>query len=239
MYYMIKESNFNRLRGFKDNYRLVRAEIFSSGLFRGTGSTKFPILVALYERNNEGMSFDYIKNFRFRVLGGDQEFILSKYQSTDGYINKYPPRKKDPKRSPLGLYYYTFRDINSLKKNTAFMNKQHYNGIVVTVENFYKYAYLFAFKMLFQPANIWLYGNLSPLLDVQDLEKNKEQYVLYAIKANPVLKGLQWSSIQKITDFYGIKDSDTDSAGDLEKTIKYRLNDLVGAVIKTPVLVGS
>jgi hypothetical protein len=141
--YLIKEANFRRLRDFKDNYKLIKAEIFSSALFHGTGTVKFPILVALYEKTLSGMTFDYIRKYQFDVLDSSRKFILSEYKTTDGYIDKYPPRKNDIKESPIGLYYYTFRDFNSLKKNTSFMLKKHPNSIVVTLENFYKYAYLY------------------------------------------------------------------------------------------------
>ncbi len=131
--YLIKETNFKRLRDFKDNYRLIRGEIFSSALFHGTGTGKFPILVALYEKNADGMTFEDIRNFRFNILDDDKTFVLSNFKTTDGYINKYPPRKNDVQKSPIGLYYYTFRDLNSLKKNTSFWTKEHPNGIVVTL----------------------------------------------------------------------------------------------------------
>ncbi len=202
--YLIKEANFKRLRNFKDNYRLIKAEIFSSDLFRGTGKIKFPILVALYEKCPDGMTYDYIKNFKFNVLDSSKTFILANFKTTDGYINKYPPRKNDIQESPIGLYYYSFRDFNSLKKNTSFMTKKHPNGIVVTLENFYKYAYLYALKNLFNPEDMWLYGNLSPLIDIEDLERSKKLYVLYAIKTNKVLKEIENSILQKIIDYYKI-----------------------------------
>ncbi|OGP28866.1 MAG: hypothetical protein A2067_03270, partial [Deltaproteobacteria bacterium GWB2_42_7] len=166
--YLIKEANFKRLCDFKDNYKLIKGEIFSSALFHGTGTVKFPILVALYEKTLSGMTFDYIRKFQFDVLDSSREFILSEYKTTDGYIDKYPPRKNDIKESPIGLYYYTFRDFNSLKKNTSFMLIKHPNSIVVTLENFYKYAYLYSLKSLFNPEDAWLYGNLSPLVDMKE-----------------------------------------------------------------------
>lgn len=224
--YLIKEANFKRLQDFRENYRLVRAEIFSSAVFFGTGYVKFPVLVALYERNAKGMTYDYIREFRFNIMDSNRTFVLAGYKTTDGYINKYPPRKNDIKRSPIGLYYYTFRDLNSLKKNASFVAKQHYNGIVVTVENFYKYSYLYSFKSLFNPKDLWLYGNLSPLVDVQEVERDKELYVSYAIKTNRIFRKIGNSIPQKIANFYNVKidNSDIDK---IEKTIRNRLNKLV------------
>ena len=225
--YLIKEANFKRLRDFRDNYRLIKGEIFSSALFSGTGFGKFPIVVALYERNTEGMAFDYIKNFRFNILDSDKTFVLSDFKTTDGYINKYPPRKNDLKKSPIGLYYYTFRDLNSLKKNTSFITKEHPNGIVVTLENFYKYSYLYSLKSLFNPEDAWLYGNLSPLVRIEDVEQNKELYISYAIKTNRVFGEMGNSIPRKIAEFYKIKIDNTGPVDKIEKTIKNRLNKLV------------
>lgn len=224
--YLIKKTNFIRLRQFKDNYKLIKGEIFSSALFRGTGKAKFPILISLYEKCSAGMTFEYIKNFKFKILNSEKTFVLSNFTTTDGYINKYPPRKTEIKVSPIGLYYYSFRDFNSLKKNASFMIKQHPNGIVVSVENLYKYAYLYSLKNLFNPEDSWLYGNLSPLVDIEDLEKNKKLYILYAIKTNKVLKKMSNSIIKEILDYYQIKLNDYDDISTIKKKIEnslYRL----------------
>ena len=225
--YLIKEINFKRLRDFRDNYRLIKGEIFSSALFSGTGFGKFPIVVALYERNTAGMTFDYIRSFKFDVLDIDKKFVLSNFRTTDGYINKYPPRKNDIKKSPIGLYYYTFRDFNSLKKNASFITKEHPNGIVVTLENFYKYSYLYSLKSLFNPKNSWLYGNLSPLVNVEDVERNKELYVSYAVKTNRVFKEMGNSVPRKIANFYKVKIDNTGNVDKIEKTIRDRLSELI------------
>lgn len=225
--YLIKEANFKRLRDFKDNYKLIKGEIFSSALFHGTGTVKFPILVALYEKTLSGMTFDYIRKFQFDVLDSPSKFILSEYKTTDGYIDKYPPRKNDIKESPIGLYYYSFRDFNSLKKNTSFMLKKHPNGIVVTLENFYKYAYLYSLRNLFNPEDAWLYGNLSPLVDMKELERDKELYVSYAIKTNRIFREIKSSIPKKIAKFYNVKIDNVNDVDRIEKIIKNRIGPLV------------
>lgn len=225
--YLIKEANFKRLRDFKDNYKLIRGEIFSSALFHGTGTGKFPILVSLYEKNTNGMTFNYIRNFKFNILGSSKIFVLSDFETTDGYINKYPPRKNDVQKSPIGLYYYSFRDINSLKKNASFITREHPNGIVVTLENLYKYSYLYTLKNLFNPDDAWLYGNLSPLINIKDVQQNKNLYVLYAIKTNKVFREVDNSVIKKIADHYKIKFNNTDDVSKIEKAAKDRLSNLI------------
>lgn len=226
--YLIKEANFKRLRDFKDNYKLIKGEIFSSALFHGTGAGKFPILVALYEKDAVGMTFDQIRHFQFDILNSNEKFILSKYETTDGYINKYPPRRDDIKESPIGIYYYTFRDFNSLKKNASFMTKKHPNSVVVTVENFYKYAYLYALKSLFNPGNAWLYGNLSPLVNREEVERNKKLYVAYAIKTNRVFEEkIRRHVSEEIARFYKIHADDLNDINRIEKKIKDKFNKLV------------
>jgi hypothetical protein len=201
--YLIKETNFNRLREFKKNYILKKGVIFSSAMFNGTGSIKFPIVIALYERGDIEMTYDYIKSFSFSVLDSDKNFRLDSFETIDGYIHKYPPSKKAP-LSSIGLYYYTIRDFNSLKKNTSFIDRIIPNGVVVEIDNFYKYAYLYALKELFMPDNNWLYGNLSPLVKKEILEQDKGKFVLYALKKNQTIKGLNKEIKEKIITYYNL-----------------------------------
>lgn len=218
--YLIKATNFERLKEFKNNYQLIKGTIFSSSMFPGTGSTKFPIVIALYKRNSKGMDFEHIKTFEFDILGSSEKFVLGSYETTDGYINKYPPRKNDIKVSPISTYYYTFRDFNSLKRNASFIAAPHYNGIVVTVENLYQYAYLYALKTFFKTDNEWLYGNLSPIVETQKLEAKKQLFVLYALQSHSVLKNLSSSEIEKIKNHYFLHQSNFENIQEVEKSIK-------------------
>ncbi len=204
--YLIKPINFERLRRFKDRYVLKKGMIFSSGLFAGTGGMKFPIIIALYEQSSEGMDWRYIQRFEFDVMDDPAKFVLANYQTTDGFINKYPPRKYDEKTSPIGLYYYTFRDFNSLRKNASFISEPHYNAVVVTNETFYHYAYLFTLKSLFQHENEWLFGNISPLINRERVESIKGLFVRYALAKHPLFRKLDSRTINKIREFYSLND---------------------------------
>ena len=215
--YLIKEANFKRLKGFRENYQLRDGVIFSSELFGGTGSAKFPIVIGLYLRTpGDGMNFENIREFSFRVLDRETGFSLGRYETTDPVIRKYPPRKNDPKESPLGLYYYTFRDINSVRRSASFQTKAHYNAIPVTAENLYHYAYLFAFKSLFDPKDPWLYGNLSPLLDVGFLEANRAEFVEFALARHPAFKELGETEIAAIRSAYSLAPHDPSRIEKLE-----------------------
>lgn len=225
--YLIKPANFARLRAFRENYRIESGLLFSSARFSQTGSAKFPIVAALYVRG-EGMDYDYVRNFPFDRLGERGSFRLANFTTTDGLINKYPPRPRENKRSDIGLYYYTFRDINSLKRNSGFMSEAHPNGIVVNLENFYKYAYLHAFKRLFNPPNAWLFGNLSPLADSALLEKGKKDFVSFALVDSPILSRTKPSLGRKIAKYYGVSMPNEAETRRLFKKLECRMSGLVG-----------
>ncbi len=204
--YLIKPANFKRLRPFSQNYKLKKGLLFSSALFQHVSRTGFPIALALYERNSKGMTDDYIRGFKFSILNSSKAFRLSDYASLDSFIRKYPPRKADIPVSNIGVYYHAFRDINSLIRNRGFHAIKGPHSIVVHLEDLYKYAYLFAFKKLFRPTDLWLYGNLPPLGHKECIEKNKKYLVEWLFSFEPKLfLRLPRPAMGKICKFYSIK----------------------------------
>ena len=200
--YLIKEANFKRLKLFSQNYKLKKGILFPSTLFPHLSNTGFPIVIALYEKNPNGMQYDYIKTFNFSILDSKKIFRLISYASIDSFIRKYPPKKTDSQNSDIGIYYYTFRDINSLIRNKGFHTQKGKNSIVVDLKNLYKYAYLSACKKLFRPQNLWLYGNLSPLGYKHQIEGNKKLFLKYMLLSEKK----KFSCLKsKILKFYSIK----------------------------------
>lgn len=212
--YLIKETNFRSLKEFKDNYILKDSCIISSGEFANTGSTKFPIVIALYIRNNKGMTYDYIREFNFNVKD-KSTFRIDDYRTSDKWIRKYPPIIKDRGKSPLNLYFFPYRDINSLKRSKTFIVSEDdvsNKYIVVTLSNFHKYAYLEIFKKFFNGS--YVYGNLSPLLlnDIESNEKLLEKMVTYTIKTNQEIRSkLSKDIINQIIKYYKIDINKYDS----------------------------
>ena len=184
---LIKKANFKRLGGFAQNYQLKKAFLLSSREFQNVSRMGFPIAIALYERGQPGMSYEKIKAFPFQMLEGGRIFRLGDFPYTDSFIRKYPPRKSDPQTSDIGVYYHTFRDINSLIRNRDFHTQKGPDSLPIQASGFYKYAYLFAFKKLFRPSSLWLYGNLPPIGDQQMVERHKELFVQYALLSKPRL----------------------------------------------------
>ena len=169
--YLIKETNFNQLKQFSGNYKLVKAAIFSSEKFPDTRGTPFPVLIALYERNAFGMHYEDIYTFPFEILDSEKIFRLSNIETIDGYIRKYPPTKKDNPISDIGLYFYSIRDTNSLITSANFSEKEKFDKqITVNLKDFYKYAYLSCYKRYF--GKDYLFGNVSPIIRSNEFKVN-------------------------------------------------------------------
>ena len=167
--YLIKPANFRKLAPFWCHYKLEKGILFSSHLFNNTGSTAFPIVIALYRRG-ESTSMENLASHSFEVLDRDTHFIVNRIETIDGYIRKYPPCKDEMRPSDMGLYFYNFRDSNSLWTSANFTNKRNYAvHITVDEKDFYKYSYLSCYKRYFPRS--YVFGNTSPLVE-RDLLEN-------------------------------------------------------------------
>lgn len=226
--YLIKEANFKRLKEFSQNYKLKKGILFSSLLFSNVSSTGFPIVIALYEKKAKGMEYEDIKQFPFSILDSKKVFRLDDYTYVDSFIRKYPPKKTDIPVSDIGIYYYTFRDINSLTRNQGFHTQANSNSIVVHLKDFYKYAYIFAFKKLFHPEKRWLYGNLSPLGSSQMIEKNKKLFVKYALLSEKKIFSHMENRIKnQILNFYSIKKREMKDTQKIKKSVSRLVQPII------------
>lgn len=203
--YLIKKTNFKELKEFSENYKLVDGVIFSSKEFESIKKTtaEFPVVCALYKRG-DSMDFDYIKHFKFKIYKTDKEFVLNNFKTIDKIIPKYPT-----KNSSSSLQFYTLRDMNSLRRNKGFVSGPINNGIDITIENLYQYAWLQFLKDNFSDFG-YLLGNLSPLYS-EKIEQPEYRNVLvsYAYNMNNLVqKNLSQEEIEnhygKLTDNYSI-----------------------------------
>lgn len=196
--YLIKQQNFKSLGVFKDNYRLIDATIVSCKEFETiqTTNSDFPVVAALYERCEDGMKYEDICKFKFSVFRSHKKFCLNKIKTIDGIIPKYPQ-----KGNAAAVQFYTLRDINALKRNVAFVKGPIANGVDVTIDNLYQYAWLLFFKENFSPPSYaFLYGNLSPLysksIESPDI---KNLLVSYAYYTNPIIhNGFQLNDLETV-----------------------------------------
>lgn len=179
--YLIKKQNFNMLKEFNKNYKLLDGIIFSSQEFESIqkGNFEFPVVAALYEKNESGMDFQYINNFNFKILNCKKTFNLQSIKTIDGIVSKYPQ-----KNNKTQLQFYTQRDMNSLLRNTGFFIGPKNNGLNITINNLYQYSWLYFLKNNFNPKkNKFMYGNLSPFY-FDELETKKYQNLVISYAYN-------------------------------------------------------
>ncbi len=198
--YLIKKQNFRLLGDFTKNYKLIDAVIFSSKEFESIRKTnsEFPVIAALYKRTAKGSEYEDIRNFNFKILNSSKTFCLNEILTIDGIVPKYPSKDKQTK-----LQFWTQRDMNSLLRNTTFVKGPVNNGINVTLDNLYQYAWLYYLKNNFKPKhNKFLYGNLSPLYfkEIDNIEY-KNALVSYVYNDCPLIK--EYYNINDIETIYG------------------------------------
>ena len=84
-----------------------------------------------------------------------------------------------------------------------------------------------AFKSLFKPDDLWLYGNLSPIIDYSYVEANKSRFVSFSLENNAILKNLSTDVRKKIQEYYGINDSSDANSSKLVNELGNYFGNLV------------
>lgn len=196
--YLIKRVNFKSMRRLRSNYVLQNAVIFKSTVFKDLyGGTPFPIVIATYKYDENGMDFDYIENFVFSIYGSTQRFTLKNIeQAGHDYIHQTVTRVDLENDSDIGLYHYNFRDINSLNKanfqNADYRAVHHDTMLVVNYDDLWKYCYVNCIKKFLLPmlteGNYYILGNLNPIIDKALIESEpyywKDLFIACAILKN-------------------------------------------------------
>ncbi len=185
--YLIKKANFSLLSKFAKNYKLIDGTIISSHEFSNTSrGMAFPILVALYKRDEIGMNYDYIQNYQFKVKD-DGVFRLKDFDTIVNYVQKYPNKKFLNKNDKPVAKFWTLRDINALKRNRTFINEDTYNTVYVLMEKLPYYCYIDVFKQHADKMPYFI-GNCDVIIDDEKFNKIKECFIDQSVHTNPVLK---------------------------------------------------
>lgn len=170
--YLIKESNFKALKKFKANYKLKDSVIVSSEIFSTKANSFFPIIIALYKKDQDGMNYDFIKAYKFKTIDG-YSFKLNDFDFIGNYVSKYP-NHKDPRKEVA--YFYTLRDINALKRSQTFQKKQTNNSIKVFQDNLKYYYYIHHFKN-YARSLPYYFGNLEVFIDNPTFLKSYKSFM--------------------------------------------------------------
>jgi len=183
--YLIKKANFNLLKKFSKNYKLIYGIIIDSGTFKETSKgISFPIIIALYKKDELGMDYNYIQNYRFRTIGG-HNFALTDFDFIPNYINKYPSKYKTSKEDDI--LFWTMRDINALKRNRTFVHKFGYNTIIIDRNKLDYYIYVDVFKQ-FSYLFPYYFGNLDVFINNNLFQKYKKYFYREVITRHSFLK---------------------------------------------------
>lgn len=182
--YLIKRANFNLLKRFSQNYRLEQAKIINSQVFKGTSkSMGFPIIIALYKRDDKGMDYNYIQNFEFEA--DNKKFKLNQLDSIKSYLRKYPNKCQTPTNNDI--LFWTMRDINALKRNRTFIDKWTYNAIIVDKSQLNYYIYVDVFKQFSQHIPYY-FGNCDVIIDNNLFQQYQQYFILECLSRNTNLR---------------------------------------------------
>ncbi|MCL2744551.1 MAG: hypothetical protein FWE67_11935, partial [Planctomycetaceae bacterium] len=172
--YLIKKTNFDRLRSFCRSYKLIDNLIISSSEFSAASkTTAFPIVIALYQRHigkekTDQEAGDLAPATQQWKTKDGKTFTIGQFDSVGNYITKYP-NQRAVKQDETAAYFWTMRDINALKRSKTFVAKECSSTIRVTKELLSFYCYVDAFKD-YIPHIPYYFGN-------SDIMINKERFV--------------------------------------------------------------
>ncbi len=193
--YLIKPTNFRHLKAFTANYRLVDGLLISSSEFPESAKhTSFPIVLALYQRNTQGMAYNFIRSFRFRIAD-KSGFCLGDFDYITGYVDKYPKKKRPisvegnshHSENDDSLFFWTMRDINALKRNRTFVESYSANTIVIDKRKLDYYAYVDVFKRNLHRLPFY-FGNCDVLIDNDLFRQYKPSFISDTVSHHPFLK---------------------------------------------------
>lgn len=185
--YLIKKANFASLSKFTENYKLIDGTIISSHEFSDTSrGMAFPILIALYKRDQEGMGYDYIQDYQFKVKD-DGVFRLKDFDTIVNYVQKYPNKKCLNKNDKPVAKFWTLRDINALKRNQTFIDSDTYNTVYILMEKLPYYCYIDVFKQYADKMPYFI-GNCDVIIDNKKFNEIKECFIAQSVHTNPILK---------------------------------------------------
>ena len=183
--YLIKPTNFRLLKEFTANYRLIDGLLISSWEFpESANHTPFPIVLALYQKDTQGMTYDFIRSFRFRITD-KSGFCLSDFDYIAGYVDKYP--KKNRSTYNDSLFFWTLRDINALKRNRTFVESYSANTIVIDKQKLDYYVYVDVFKRNLHRLPFY-FGNCDVLIDNDLFRQYKPCFISDTVRHHPFLK---------------------------------------------------
>lgn len=199
--YMIKKANYALLKPFYDNYNLIDHCIINSQEFSMTSKTKgFPIIIALYQKDCNGLKYDEILNMNFKTM--DNKTFHLKHDYIKNYISKYPSKYKIYKDDDI--LFFTMRDINALNRSRTFIEELTDNSIIIDKNKFAYYCYVDIFKDYINQLPYY-YGNCDVFINNNEFTNIKDIFMTKSIEKHPWLKqkiSYQFNNNYELIDIY-------------------------------------
>ena len=217
--YLIKPTNFRLLKDFTANYRVIDGLLISSWEFPESAKhTPFPIVLALYQRDTQGMTYDFVRSFRFRITGKDNKkraapikpqrgamsiegFCLSDFDYIAGYVDKYPKKRST---SDYTLFSSVVEDPHHSEKNDPlfFWTMRDINALKrnrTFVESYSANTIVIDKRKLDYYAYIdvfkrnlhrlpFYFGNCDVLIDDELFKRYKSAFISDSVRHHPFLK---------------------------------------------------
>jgi len=184
--YLIKKANFTLLKPFVENYKLIDSVVISSFEFSETSrGTPFPIVIALYRRDDAGMSYNFIENYNFKTKEG-KSFRLSSFDSIAHYLSKYPNGRYVNPHDAVAKFW-TMRDINALKRSRTFIQETTTNTVFVTPQKLDYYCYVDIFKKYIQHVPYY-FGNCDVMIDREGFGMIRDEFRYLSLRQHPQIK---------------------------------------------------
>lgn len=172
--YLIKKTNFNGLGQFKDNYILMDSIIISSQEFCPASCSFFPIIIALYKKDEKGMDYEYIRRYVFKT-DDSHNFSMNNYDFINKYIDKYPNKNKINISNAVAKFY-TMRDINALKRSRTFIQDDCLNTVYVTKNKYSLYCYVDVFKKYIDKLPYY-FGNFDVFINYNNFKSIEQEFI--------------------------------------------------------------
>lgn len=170
--YIIKETNFKALKRFFENYKIVDSFIISSQIFCPNSLGFFPIIIALYERNEQRIDYNFIRNYKFKTID-NKKFCLNDFDFIAKYIDKYPNKNRVSDKVAM---FYTMRDINALRRSKTFIKKDCANAVYISKSKYSLYCYVDVFKQIISTVPYY-FGNCDIMIDYNKFKKIESDFI--------------------------------------------------------------
>lgn len=181
--YMIKKANFDLLKPFYNRYQIIDHCIINSQSFSMTSKAKgFPIIIALYKRDDSGMTYNDVLNMNFKTI--DNKLFDLNHDYIKNYISKYPSKFRKLKDDDI--LFFTMRDINALNRSRTFIEDFSNNSIIIDKKKFAYYCYVDVFKDYIHKLPYY-YGNCDVFINNDSFLKISDVFITKSIKKHPWL----------------------------------------------------